>query len=256
MNSATMLENQLKYVNKAFWRNPASAFFTFAFPLMFLVIFTSLLGHHSIVISPGHSIDISTYYVASMAAYAVISACYNNIAIGLSIQRDSGVLKRTRGTPIPSSIYILGRLIHALFVAVILVVITAAYGKLFYHSSLPTGTPLLEFLIMLFVGSLAFCSLGFAITCVIPNADAAPAVVNASILPLLFLSGVFIPLTSTAPSWLLWIARIFPVRHFKLGMDAGFTGSAFNWMDVVIVAAWGIGGFLVSSRFFTWEPKR
>jgi len=251
-----MLENQLKYVNKAFWRNPASAFFTFAFPLMFLVIFTSLLGHHSISLSPGHSIDTSTYYVASMAAYAVISACYNNIAIGLSIQRDSGVLKRTRGTPIPSGIYILGRLLHALFVAVILVAITAAYGKLFYHSSLPTGVSLLEFLIMLVVGSLAFCALGFAITCAIPNADAAPAVVNASILPLLFLSGVFIPITSTAPSWLLWIARVFPVRHFALGMDAGFAGATFNWMDVVIVVAWGIGGFLVSAKFFTWEPKR
>jgi len=256
MNSVTMLENQLKYVNKAFWRNPASAFFTFSFPLMFLVIFTSLLGHHSISPQPGVTVDLSTYYVASMAAYAVITACYNNIAIGLAIQRDSGVLKRTRGTPIPSGVYILGRLIHALFVAVILVVITAAYGRFFYHASLPTGAPLVEFLIMLFVGTLTFCALGFAITCVIPNADAAPAVVNASILPLLFLSGVFIPVTSTAPSWLIWIGRIFPVRHFVLGMDAGFVGTTFNWMDVLIVAGWGIGAFLVSYRFFTWEPKR
>jgi ABC-2 type transport system permease protein len=256
MNSATMLQNQVKYINKAFWRNPASAFFTFAFPLMFLVIFTSLLGHHSITLQPGHVVDISTYYVASMAAYAVISACYNNIAIGLAIQRDSGVLKRTRGTPIPSGIYILGRLVHALFVAVILVIITAAYGKLFYHASLPTGSSLLDFLVMLFVGTMSFCALGFAITTVIPNADAAPAVVNASILPLLFLSGIFIPLSSTSPAWLVWIARVFPVRHFALGMDAGFVGTPFNWMDVVIVAAWGVGAFAVSYRFFTWEPKR
>ncbi|NNN02193.1 MAG: ABC transporter permease [Acidimicrobiaceae bacterium] len=255
MNTGSMLLNQVKYVNKAFWRNPASAFFTFSFPLMFLIIFTSLLGHHIVQLSPERSIDVSTYYVASMAAYAVITACYNNIAIGLSIQRDSGVLKRTRGTPIPSSVYILGRLIHAVFVAIILVVITAAYGRLFYHASLPTGAPLFEFLVMLLVGTLAFCSLGFAITCVIPNADAAPAIVNASILPLLFLSGVFIPITSTAPSWMIWIARIFPVRHFTLGMDAGFVGTTFNWMDVVVVAAWAVGGFLVSYRYFTWEPK-
>jgi len=255
MNTGSMLLNQVKYVNKAFWRNPASAFFTFSFPLMFLVIFTSLLGHHVVQLSPERSIDVSTYYVASMAAYAVITACYNNIAIGLSIQRDSGVLKRTRGTPIPSSVYILGRLIHAVFVAIILVVITAGYGRLFYHASLPTGAPLFEFLVMLLVGTLAFCSLGFAITCVIPNADAAPAIVNASILPLLFLSGVFIPITSTAPSWMIWIARIFPVRHFTLGMDAGFVGTTFNWMDVVVVAAWAVGGFLVSYRYFTWEPK-
>ena len=90
----------------------------------------------------------------------------------------------------------------------------------------------------------------------IPNADAAPAIVNASILPLLFLSGIFIPMTSSAPAWLMWIAKIFPVRHFALGMDAGFVGTTFNWMDVVIVAAWGIGAFFVSYRFFTWEPRR
>lgn len=256
MNSVHMLETQFKYVNKAFWRNPASAFFTFAFPLMFLVIFTSLLGHHVITPQPGISVDTSTYYVASMASYAVISACYNNIAISLTIQRDSGVLKRTRGTPIPSGVYILGRLLHAVFVSLILVAITAAYGRIFYHASLPSGATLAEFLIMLFVGALTYCSLGFAITCVIPNADAAAAVVNASILPLLFLSGIFIPVTSTAPTWLLWIGRVFPVRHFALGMQSGFVGTAFNWMDVVNVAAWGLGAFLVSYRFFTWEPRR
>ncbi len=255
MTSMAMLENQLKYVNKTFWRNPASAFFTFAFPLMFLIIFTSLLGHHTIEISPGRHVEMSTYYVASMAAYAVVSACYNNIAIGLTIQRDSGVLKRTRGTPIPSGIYILGRLMHAMFVSVILVVITAAYGRAFYHASIPTGLTLLNFIVMLVVGSLTFCALGFAITVAIPNADAAPAIVNASVLPLLFVSGIFIPLTSNAPAWLIWIAKIFPVYHFAWGMKSGFLGTPFDWMHVVVVAAWGLAGFVVSFRFFSWEPK-
>ncbi len=255
MTSMAMLENQLKYVNKTFWRNPASAFFTFAFPLMFLIIFTSLLGHHTIEISPGRHVEMSTYYVASMAAYAVVSACYNNIAIGLTIQRDSGVLKRTRGTPIPSGIYILGRLMHAMFVSVILVVITAAYGRAFYHASIPTGLTLLNFIVTLVVGSLTFCALGFAITVAIPNADAAPAIVNASVLPLLFVSGIFIPLTSNAPAWLIWIAKIFPVYHFAWGMKSGFLGTPFDWMHVVVVAAWGLAGFVVSFRFFSWEPK-
>ena len=71
---------QIRYVNKAFWRNPASAFFTFAFPLMFLVIFTSLLGHYTVQIG-SRTVNTSTYYVASMASFAVITACFNNIAI-------------------------------------------------------------------------------------------------------------------------------------------------------------------------------
>ena len=108
---------------------------------------------------------------------------------------------------------------------------------------------------MLLVGAATFCALGFAVTAVIPNADAAPAIVNATILPLLFLSGVFIPLGSNAPAWILWIARIFPVWHFARGMQAGFLGTPFSWTDVLVVAAWGVAGLLLAIRFFSWEPR-
>ena len=255
MNTAELTLSQVRYTNKTFWRNPASAFFIFAFPLMFLVIFTALLGHGTIRVSPVKVVDISTYYVAAMASFGVISACYTNIAISVSFQRDTGVLKRMNGTPLPSSAYFGARMLHALSVAVLLVVITAGFGRLLYSASIPTGLTLLRFLVMLLVGAASFCALGFAITAVIPNADAAPAIVNASILPLLFLSGVFIPLGSNAPAWIVWIARIFPVWHFAQGMQAGFLGTAFSWTDVLVVAAWGLAGLLASVRFFSWEPR-
>src|SRR5271157_1936616 len=175
MNGAALTLSQVRYVNKAFWRNPASAFFTFAFPLMFLVIFTALLGHGTVRISPTKVVNTSTYYVAAMASFAVITACYTNIAINVSFQRDSGVLKRTNGTPLPSSIFLGARMVHALFVAVVLVAITAAFGRVLYGADIPTGVTLLRFLVMLLVGAASFCALGFAITAVIPNADASPA---------------------------------------------------------------------------------
>jgi len=255
MNTAALTLSQVRYTNKTFWRNPASAFFIFAFPLMFLVIFTALLGHGTVRVSPVMVVDTSTYYVAAMASFGVISACYTNIAISVSFQRDTGVLKRMNGTPLPSSAYFGARMLHALSVAVLLVVITAGFGRLLYSASIPTGLTLLRFLVMLLVGAASFCALGFAVTAVIPNADASPAIVNASILPLLFLSGVFIPLGSNAPAWIVWIARIFPVWHFAQGMQAGFLGTAFSWTDVVVVAAWGLAGLLVSVRFFSWEPR-
>jgi ABC-2 type transport system permease protein len=115
---------------------------------------------------------------------------------------------------------------------------------------------LVRFLAALLVGSAAFSALAFAITPAIPNADAAPAIVNASIMPLLFLSGIFIPISNTTPNWIVWVARIFPVRHFAVGIQAGFVGTAFNWTDVAVVAAWGIGGLLVATRYFSWEPRR
>ena len=255
MNGAALTLSQVRYTNKAFWRNPASAFFIFAFPLMFLVIFTALLGHGTVRISPTRVVNTTTYYVAAMASYGVISACYTNIAISVSFQRDTGILKRTNGTPLPSSVYFGARMLHALLVAVLLVVITAGFGRAAYGASIPTGATLLRFIVMLLVGAASFCALGFAITAVIPNADAAPAIVNASILPLLFVSGVFIPLGSNAPAWIIWIAKIFPVYHFARGMQAGFLGTTFYWTDVLVVAAWGLGGLLASVRYFSWEPR-
>ena len=109
MNSAALTLTQMRYVNKAFWRNPSSAFFTFAFPLMFLVIFTALLGGGQVLLG-GRLVHQSTYYVAAMGSFAVITACYNNTAIGLAFQRDAGVLKRTNGTPLPSAVFL--SLIH------------------------------------------------------------------------------------------------------------------------------------------------
>src|SRR5262245_31336473 len=247
MNAAALTASQVGYVNKSFWRNPASAFFTFAFPLLFLVIFTSLLGHYTVHIGT-RSVNSATYYVASMASFAVITACFNNIAIQTTFQRDSGVLKRINGTPLPSGSFLAAR--------VILVVITAAFGRACYNADIPTGTTLLRFLVMLVIGAAAFCALGLAITAVIPNADASAAIVNATILPLLFLSGIFIPFGNDTPDWILWIARIFPVKHFADGMQAGFLGTAFHWTDVLVVAAWGLAGMALALRFFSWEPRR
>ena len=255
MSAAVLTATQVRYVNKAFWRNPAAAFFTFAFPLMFLVIFTALLGQGHVQIG-GREVHQSTYYVAAMAAFSVITACYNNIAVSLSVQRDAGILKRTNGTPLPAVSFLTARILHAMFVAVLLVAITVAFGKAFYHAEVPSGASLVRFLVMLVVGAACFCALGFAITPLIPNEDAAVPIVNATILPLLFLSGIFIPLGDDAPDWIRVVARIFPVKHFADGMQAGFIGTTFHWSDVLVVAAWGLGGLIVAAKYFSWEPRR
>jgi ABC-2 type transport system permease protein len=247
--------NQARYVNKAFWRNPARAFFTFAFPLMFLVIFTALLGNRTVRIG-ATSVKESTYYVASMAAFGVISACFTNTGISTTFSRDDGVLKRIDGTPLPRAVFFASRILHAVLVALLLVAVTTAFGRLAYHAHVPSGATLLRFLVMLLVGAAAFCALGFAVTAAIPNADAAAPVVNFAILPLLFLSGIFIAFGNSTPGWILWVARIFPVRHFAIGLQTGYLGTPFQWSDVAVVAAWGVVGLLLCVRFFSWEPRR
>ena len=201
-----------------------------------------------------------------MAAFGVISATYTNIAITVSFQRDQGILKRLRGTPLPPWSYLFSRVVHSMLVAMLLVVITLLFGAVAYGADLPTGGPLLEFLATLVVGSLAFSALALAVTAAIPNADAAPPIVNATVLPLLFLSGIFIPLGEDAPSWITAVGDIFPVKHFADAMRAGYLGNvtvegtnvrafAFDWMDLAVVAVWGVAGLILASRFFSWEPR-
>ena len=258
MSGASLTLRQVRFTNKAFWRNPASAFFTFAFPLMFLVIFTSLLGGGRVEVRPGVLIEQADYYVAAMTAFAVVTACFTNLAMSVTYQRDAGILKRTRGTPLPGWAFLAGRVIHAMLVALLLVVITTAFGVAFYAVDVPTGARLAELAVVLGVGAASFAALGLATTAAVPNADAAPAVVNAIILPLLFVSGVFIAIEPTSPLWVRAVGSVFPVRHFAEAMLASFYGAPFpfEWHDVAIVAAWGVGGLLVAVRTFSWEPRR
>ena len=90
MKAAALTLSQLRYVNKAYWRNPASAFFAFAYPLMFLVIFTSIFRHSDVQFG-AKRVNEATFYVPAMAALAVITVCFNNIAVAITFQRDSGM---------------------------------------------------------------------------------------------------------------------------------------------------------------------
>ncbi len=257
MSALRLLLRQVKYENRAFWRNPAAAFFTVVFPLMFLVISNLIFGNTQIEIHGGAA-DQSTFYVPAIAAFAVISACYTNIAMMVSGARDRGMLKRTRGTPLAPWVFLGGRIIHATLIALLLSALITVFGALFYGVDIPSNT-MPALLVTLAIGAASFCALGLAMSALVPNADAAPAVVNASVLPLFFISNVFIRL-SDAPGWLLVIGDIFPVRHFSEALQAVYnpyqSGAGFHepWR-LAIIAAWGIVGLLVSMKFFSWEPR-
>ncbi len=256
MSDLALSLQQVRYTNKAFWRNPAAAFFTFAFPLMFLVIFTALFGNDTVTVA-GREISTSTFYVSAIASFSIITATYTNLAISISFTRDAGVLKRVRGSPLPSWAFMSGRILHAILVAILLVAIVVTFGALFYEAEVPSRT-LPAFLATIAVGAGTFSALGLAITSVIPNADASPAIVNASILPLLFLSGIFIPIQDPN-AWYVTVAKAFPIYHFAEAMNSAYfspTGSGFEGGNLLVMGGWGIAGLVLAVLFFSWEPRR
>jgi ABC-2 type transport system permease protein len=256
VTAARQALRQIRYTNKTFWRNPASAFFTFVFPLLFLVIFTTLLGHGSTTVG-GVTYRNNTYFAVAMGAFGLITACYTNLAMTTVYARDEGILKRIRGTPIRPGAYLAARVVHAILIGFLLVAITLAVGVAFYHAGVPSPAYLGRFLVTMFIGAGCFAALGLAVSSVVPNADAAPAIVNAIVFPLLFLSGVFFQIGDNAPTWVKWVGDVFPVKHFVDAMRDSFLGSpAFEWWDVAVMAVWMVAAIAVAARSFRWESTR
>jgi ABC-2 type transport system permease protein len=255
MSGVALLVHQFRFDQKIFWRNPASVFFTAVFPLLFLFIFATFFKNAEI---EGLGVDGATYYVPAIVALSVISATTVKLAMNLSSEREGGMLKRLRGTPLPPSAFVAGRVGNSLVISLILVVLVSVIGALFYGVSIPTQT-MPAVLITLAVGAASFSCLGFALAAVIPSEDAAPAVTNAIVFPLYFVSGVFVP-ADEIPDGILHFADIFPVRHFFeaffTAWDPNTTGAGFALGDLAIVAAWGVLGLLIAVRYFRWEPRR
>lgn len=257
MNALRLALRQVGFENRAFWRNPVAAFFTVALPLIFLLLFNAIFGNDTVKFE-GHPVDASVFYVPAIAALSVISACFTNNGMMVTIARDLGVLKRMRGTPLPAWAFIFGRVAQSIIVAAVLVAIVSVCGALFYGVDMP-GSTMAAYIVTVAVAAPAFCALGLAVTAIIPNSDAAPAIVNGIILPLLFISDIFIPPQNT-PGWLDVIANVFPVLHFSNAMQHAYdpfvAGSGFEWTDLAVIAAWGVAGTVVALRYFTWEPRR
>lgn len=257
MSDLGLALRQVRYEFRAFWRNPAAAFFTFVFPLIFLVIFNLIFGNDEVEMF-GRVTNASTFYVPAIAAMSVINACFTGLAMSVSIARDEGLLKRTRGTPLSGWAFLFGRVVQVTLVALLLVGIVTLAGRLFYGVDVP-GRTLPAFVLTLAVGAVCFSALGFAVTSIIPNADAAPAVVNAIVLPLLFISDVFIP-PGNAPDWLGTVADLFPVKHLSVALQTAFnpfeTGSGLAPGDLGVMLAWTVVGVVVALRYFSWEPRR
>jgi ABC-2 type transport system permease protein len=255
VSGLSLTAHEFRFDQKVFWRNPTAVFFTVLLPLMFLVVFNLLFGSDEI---EELGVNTSTYYVPAIIALAVISATTQSLAINLTADREAGMLKRVRGTPLPGWVFVAGRVGNSLVISVLMVAVVALIGKLVYDVSLPSHT-IPAVLVTLAVGAATFSCIGFALTAVIPTREAAPAVANAFLLPLYFISGVFVP-ESEIPEGVLSFAGIFPIRHFFeaffTAWDPNTTGAGFELGNLAIVAAWGALGLIVALRLFRWEPRR
>jgi ABC-2 type transport system permease protein len=251
-----LLAHQVRYDVLASLRNPRARFFTFFFPIVLLVIFSGVFGHGMTTID-GTRVKLSRFYVPGILAMSTVVASYANLVIAIATLRESGVLKRRRATPVAPALLIAGQAIATAVIVAIMATILLVIGKLAYGVGMAPAA-LAAIACTTIVATLAFACIGYAVSGVIGSADAAQPIVQATTLPLWFISGVFIPTTNLSSS-LRTIGSLFPVEHLANGLQQASVHASFassiSVGDLLAMAAWGLAAAAFAAWRFSWLPS-
>ena len=254
-SAAALILRQTRYQLKYFMRNPVGLFFTVVLPLVMLVLFNALFGGSTVDTGAGEW-PVRQFYTGGLAAYTAVSATFTNLANMVPVRRDEGVLKRWRSTPLPTWIYVAGFVCSAVVIAAVGALLLLTVGVVAYDLSVDWAK-MPAAAVTFLVGVSAFAALGMAVAGAVKSASSASAVANAIILPLAFISDVFV--VSGGDSGLLKIADFFPLKPFVNAFQDCFNpfveAPAFDAGALAFVAAWGAVGLLVAVKKFAWEPS-
>ena len=255
-STVRVLLRQVRYQLLLFWRVPIALFFTLVLPLIMLVLFNALFGDETVT-TPDGEWPLRQFYTGGLAAFTAVSATYTNLANMIPIRREEGVLKRWRGTPLPTWVYVAGAIGAAVVIAFVGVVLMLTLGVVAYDLELEAAK-LPAAALTFVVGVAAFAALGMAVAALVPTASAASTVANATLLPLAFVSNVFIAIEDP-PQWVETVGDVFPLKHFVVSFQDTLNPlvdpPAVNWASLAYIALWGAAGAVVAVRGFRWEPS-
>lgn len=244
---------------KMFYRRPEQMILTFSMP----AIISLLLG--SIFSTRVLDSDVTTGSViaASMLAYGILSTSFVNLGISIAADRDTGALRRLRGTPTTATSYFIGKIMLVAIVSLAEAVLLLAVGVFVFGLRLPADLFGWFTLAWVFALGVLSCSLlGVLISNVASNAVSAAALTNGPAVGLQFLSGTYVPLM-VLPTWMLIVGSLFPVKWMAQGFRSVLlpaemvaiepAGSWEHWRIFLVLTAWSVGGLLGCLAVFRWS---
>jgi ABC-2 type transport system permease protein len=255
MSDLQLILLQTRYQLIGIARNRRAVLFGLVLPAILLVMFNSVFA------AGAGSVDIGStrvgghaYFTGGMIAYAVLLSAFSQLAIGLVNQRETGALKRLRGTPVPAWTFVAATMLRATVLSGSMAVVLILIARFGYDVRF-SAAGLAEVVLFATLGTAAFASVAMAATALVTDVDSAGAVLPLIAVILSLISGVFVPVDEL-PSGLEAIARIFPVYHLAEGlqMALGRAGGTFSSRDALALAAWGVLTAVFAARHFRWEP--
>jgi ABC-2 type transport system permease protein len=238
---------QYRLERRMFWRNPSAAFFNFLLPLLFLT------GGGIILSGSQHDLN---RLIPAIAGMSVMSTTFTALAYNIVFLRERGVLKRIRGTPLPTVSYFGGVAANAVTNTTLQITIIVLAGRVFFGIGWPHQWGSL--IVFVLVGVVCFSALGVAFAHVIPNFESTAAYVNAVFLPVVFVS-FYVFDSKSAPGFLANIADALPLKPLIDGLSGAIvTGSSLsaNLDALAVIGLWGIFGLYFAVRGFSWERSR
>ncbi len=256
MRAMRLLWRRTRTQNRIFWRTPVAAFFTLVFPILMMVLFIAIFGNDPFGTVYGR-VSSSQFYTPGLAVFAAASSTYTNIGINLAGRRELGILKRVRGTPLPPWIYLGGVVLSAVWIAALGVAAMVVLGVAVYGVNVEAAK-VPAMLVTFAVGSASFAALGLALASVARSVSMAVPIANATLLPIAFVSNIFVPFGAEVPRWLELIGDIFPLKHFGLALGEAMNpfsdAPAFEWHRLGVLLIWLAAGAAVAAWRFSWEP--
>jgi ABC-2 type transport system permease protein len=250
-----LLLHQARFELLTAGRNPRARFFTLFFPVVLLIIFAGVF-HGTTTISGVH-VTLARYFTAGILAMSIVLASYANLVIAVATLRETGVLKRRRSTPVSPAILIGGQAISAVVTTAVMITILLVIAKLLYGVGMASGA-IAAIACTGALGALTFAAIGYAVSGLIGSPDAAQPIVQATTMPLWFISGVLVP-THNISSGLRTLGEVFPIEHLAAGLHlasihASFVGS-ISPTNLLVLALWGIGAAALAAWRFSWLPS-
>ena len=247
--AVALVSEQVAHTQSILWRDASAVFFAVAFPVLLVAIIPAVNGGGDVLMSDGA--PLGTFYAGTMAIYGAAVTAYVNMPQSLAEDRDRGVLKRTLGTPLPAPALLLGRVVGALVVALVTGLAIVVLAAVAYRPPLPRGMP--SAVVTLVVATVCFAVVGLAVMTFVRSAQAVVGVTLGTLLPLAFISDVFV-VGASFPPVLEAISWFFPLRHAAAAMSQAVgpdvTGSGLALDHLAVLVAWTFAGAVVVALRF------